>query len=103
MMKQRAPTKAEAKYMNQCKDLGCIVCILMGYIKPYEVAPEHTSVHHIDGKTKEGAHFKSIPLCAEHHQLGRTARHVNKNVFEGLYGKEDYLLKRTMEFLDAVK
>ena len=60
MMKQRAPTKAEAKYMNQCKDLGCIVCILMGYIKPYEVAPEHTAVHHIDGKTKQAAHFKSI-------------------------------------------
>ncbi|WP_339669077.1 Ref family recombination enhancement nuclease [uncultured Paraglaciecola sp.] len=36
-------------------------------IKPFSGAV--VSIHHIDGRTKEGAHKKCLPLCGWHHDV----------------------------------
>ena len=55
---------------------------------------EPVSIHHIDGRTKPGAHRKVLPLCAGHHQDGtgndksRIAVHPYKRRFEARYGSQ---------------
>ena len=73
---------------------GCIVCRL--HHDTYSPA----TIHHIDGKTKPGAHLDSIPLCYLHHQGGAdcaeyTSRHPYKARFVARYGTEQALLEAT--------
>lgn len=98
-MKGRTPTKAEKELWHDMAGLGCVACYVEGRVNPW------VSIHHIDGRTKPGAHKKVIALCAEHHQhndadpLGRTGVHPYKARFEGLYGSQEALLALTMERL----
>ena len=89
-MKGRNPTAAEKVWLSSICDSGCIVCLEFLHIKT-EASP-----HHIDGKTKKGAHFLTIPLCGRHHQIpgdGYTSRHGDgKARFEAAYGSELELL-----------
>jgi len=91
-MKGKPPNKAEKLYHDQlCSLVGCIACRIDGNLNFY------VSVHHIDGRTKPGAHLKVLPLCAPHHQqddadpAGRIAVHPNKARFEEKYGRQMYL------------
>jgi len=85
--------------MSAICEMGCIVCLEeMGLYSP--AVP-----HHMDGKTKEGAHFKTIPLCYQHHQSGRygtdcVSRHPYKAQFEKIYGTEQELLEKTRARLE---
>lgn len=99
-MKGRTPTAEEKRHMNKVAQLGCIVCWLhKGMYTP-------ACVHHLDGKTKQGAHFNVIPLCPIHHD-GRvddefaTSRHPYKRRFEHRYGAESYLLSETLKMLEG--
>ena len=95
----RKPNKEEQEWLNKICELGCIICILeMGVYSP-------ASPHHIDGKTKEGSHLKTIPLCGLHHQGGEhneqyTSRHPYKDRFEKRYGTEESLLKKVREMVN---
>lgn len=60
--KGRAPTADERRVMDALGRLPCIACLMNGQ------RTELISLHHIDGRTKPGAHFWVIPLCAYHHQ-----------------------------------
>ncbi len=102
-MQGRTPTKAEKQWMNDIVQIGCICCIEEGSLTPYEMPPEYTAIHHIDGKTKPEAHLKTIPICPFHHQEGPDARHVNKKRFVEKFGTEEYLLKRTGEILNEYR
>ncbi len=101
-MKGRPPTKEESIWMGDVCELGCIVCWLHYGILTTQVSP-----HHIDGKTKPGAHFKTIPLCSAHHQLADThkpkrwiSRHGDgKRAFEDAYGTEEFLLEKCREMV----
>jgi len=42
---------------------GCWCCTEIGI----ENREEDVLIHHVDGKTKPGAHFNTIPLCDGHH------------------------------------
>lgn len=88
--------------MAKASQYGCIVCVNAGFAEPFEVPIDHTSMHHLDGKTKPGAHLLTIPLCPAHHQHGPTARHVNKKRFEQLYGKEYDLLSQIKHIIGWV-
>jgi hypothetical protein len=96
-MKGSAPTKAERELHHEMAGLGCIACLLDGRVNPW------VSIHHIDGRTKPGAHKLVLAPCAQHHQqddtdpLGRVAVHPNKARFEKLYGTQRELLALTME------
>lgn len=98
MVAGRKPTAAEHKHMQAVAELGCIVCRLHHHT--YSPA----CIHHVDGKTKPGAHFKVLGLCYLHHQGGNdceeyTSRHPYKKRFEERYGTEEYLMQKTAELL----
>ena len=99
-MKGRAPTKEEKKWLDAVCEIGCIVCINEHNVYSPAVP------HHLDGKTKPGAHFATIPLCGRHHQTGGcggncVARHQNKFQFEKMYGNEAELLEQTRRMVNG--
>ncbi len=91
-LKGRAPTVEESRFMDAIARLGCIACLKDGIINPW------VSLHHIDGRTKPGAHKLVLPLCAPHHQqddtdpVGRISVHGHKATFTARYGTERELL-----------
>lgn len=89
----RTPTKEESRHMIAIANFGCVVCCreLSVFTLP--------EVHHMDGKTKPGAHLKTIPLCPRHHRIPSNdgawvSRHGDgKKPFEAAYGTEEELLQ----------
>lgn len=96
------PTKSDKKYWDAVAQLGCIPCKIDGYHNPL------VSIHHVDGRTKPGAHRKVLGLCAGHHQKGTNtnnpnmiAVHPDKARFEAKYGTQEELMRKTNERLAA--
>jgi hypothetical protein len=88
-MKGRAVTKADQKLWDALASIGCIACRKDGIVNPW------IAIHHIDGRSKPGAHQKVLPLCANHHQdngSGVIAVHPWKARFEEKYGSQMDLL-----------
>jgi len=85
--------------MAKAREIGCIACVKVGRIIPFEVPIEYTAIHHIEGKTKEDAHFLTIPLCPGCHQQNPDAVHRDRTQFEENYGTEYDLLDYTREIL----
>ncbi|MBI8355370.1 DUF968 domain-containing protein [Pseudomonas aeruginosa] len=98
-MKSRTPTRYEKHIHDRmASEIGCIACRKDG------IRNMHVSIHHIDGRTKPGAHLKVLPLCAGHHQDGTGAPeliavHPWKRRFEEKYGAQLELLEECMEIL----
>lgn len=98
-MKGRPPTADEARFMSSIAALGCIACKKDGWDNL------DVSVHHIDGRTKPGAHLLVLPLCAGHHQDGtgtnpsHIAVHPYKARFEARYGAQRELLAECVAML----
>lgn len=98
-MKGRAPTAMEAWFMDRMGTLPCICCLKDGWEN------REISLHHIDGRTKPGAHFLVIPLCSQHHQQddsdprGRVSVHGRKATFQARYGMQMDLLAECMAML----
>ncbi|WP_312547597.1 Ref family recombination enhancement nuclease [Massilia sp.] len=98
-MKGRPPTAEETRFMEAIAQLGCVACRKDGWHNP------DVSVHHIDGRTKPGAHLLVLPLCAGHHQDGTgpnttlIAVHPYKARFEARYGTQRELLVECVEML----
>lgn len=89
MLSGKKPTVAEKKRLDIICEFGCIVCYM--YLNEYSPALPH----HIDGKTKPGAHYKTIPLCDSHHSpygYEGVALHKNKHQFVKRFGTELILL-----------
>ena len=61
-LKGRSPTAAERTVMAALGKLPCIACHQHGKETVL------ISLHHIEGRTKPGAHLLQIPLCNYHHQ-----------------------------------
>lgn len=100
-MKGRQPTAEEKRHMKKVAALGCIVCLL------FEEVFTPASIHHMEGKTKPGAHFKALPLCFRHHQEGSccdewVSRHPHKARFEERYGTEEQLLEHVNKLIGVV-
>ena len=99
-MKGRPPTAEESRFMDAIGALGCIACKKDGRINPA------VSVHHIDGRTKPGAHFLILPLCGPHHQQddsdlrGRISLHGRKATFQARYGTERELLAECVALIE---
>lgn len=96
----RTPTKGEREWMDQVRQVGCIVCRLFeGEITPPEI-------HHLHGKTDPDAHYHTIPLCYFHHRAGldnhmATSRHPYKSRFEQRYASEQELFRRTQDIVNG--
>lgn len=96
-MKGRNPTADEKRWMNAAAELGCIVCLNeFGIESP-------AAIHHIEGKTKEGAHFLTIGLCGSHHQTGGegVALHHNKTRWEAKHGTQYELLQQVRDIING--
>ena len=98
-MKGRSPSAADKRLHSDMAALGCIACRIDGHHNPT------VSIHHIDGRTKAGAHSKVLPLCAGHHQdgygvPGLIAVHPWKRRFEDRYGRQEELLAKCLELID---
>jgi hypothetical protein len=81
--------------------VGCIACRKMG--RPYN---GQVSIHHLAGRTKPGAHWQVLGLCAGHHQDGygqpdEIAVHPWKARFEDAYGTQEDLLAECITLLRA--
>lgn len=92
-LKGRPPTAAEKAFMDLAGKIPCLACMIDGREN------HHISLHHIDGRTKPGAHFLVLPLCAPHHQQDdtdpqrRVSLHGRKETFTARYGTEAELLQ----------
>jgi hypothetical protein len=96
ILKGTTPTKDEKALWSRMAAYGCVACRKDGWHNA------EVSIHHIDGRTKPGAHRKVLPLCAGHHQDGTgipglIAVHPWKSRFEGRYGTQAELLAEVME------
>lgn len=89
-MKGSTPSAADKALWDKLSRVGCICCLHDGRFNPYGV------IHHVDGRTKKGAHQKVLFLCAPHHQQddasGVWAVHPNKGRFESEYGSQVELM-----------
>lgn len=100
-MKGRPPTAEEARFMDRMGKLPCIACLKDGWTNHV------ISLHHIDGRTKPGAHFLVIPLCGQHHQQDdsdirqRISVHGRKATFQARYGTERELLAECVAMLES--
>ena len=64
-------TLAEKKHMTKVADLGCMVCLRMGYQgTPAELHHKRAGT----GAGRRSSHYEVIPLCPEHHR-GKTGLH----------------------------
>lgn len=101
-MKGSTPSKAERELWDALASLGCAACRKDGIFNG------HVSIHHIDGRTKPGAHRKVLALCAGHHQDGTGAPgliavHPWKARFEERYGRQTELLDDCLQLLVPTK
>jgi len=100
-MKGRPPTAEEARFMDRMGKLPCIACQKDGWTNHV------ISLHHIDGRTKPGAHFLVLPLCGPHHQQddtdprGRISLHGHKKPFQARYGTERELLAECIAMFES--
>lgn len=92
------PNKSEKLYWSRLVSVvGCIACRIDG------ITNNHVSIHHIDGRTKPGAHMNVLPLCDRHHQTGgeeAPAVHPWKRRFEAKYGTQEELMAKCDEILN---
>ena len=92
-----APTKSDKALWSAMAAYGCVACRKDGIVNT------HVSIHHIDGRTKPGAHRKVLALCAPHHQTGgqdAPAIHPWLRRFEAKYGRQEDLLAEVMAEID---
>lgn len=77
-------TKAEKAHMGRVAELGCVLCLLLGYgATPAECHHPRTGV----GTGRKSSNMDVIGLCPQHHRLGNDALHVRgRKAWERLHG-----------------
>ena len=111
-LKGRNPTALEKLLGNKIGDIGCICCLNKKWYTSDMAEQESTkfiSLHHVEGRTKEWAHAKVLPLCAYHHDTPApnhapeelTPIHRgNKKEWIEFNGTEDELLKQVYDIIE---
>ena len=99
-MKGTNPTKSDREFWDRLAQLGCVACRKDGEFN------QHVSIHHIEGRTRPGAHRKVLALCAGHHQDGTGAPgliavHPWKTKFQQRYGNQLDLLAECVQLLES--
>ena len=96
-MKGKNRTAKEKLFHDELAQFGCIACHIEGRINT------HVSIHHVNGRTKVGAHMQVLPLCGPHHQdqgQGVIAVHPWKARFEEKYGNQYDLIEKCKELIN---
>ena len=96
-MSTRKANKHEKSHMEKVARLGCLICLKEG--NPFSPA----ELHHIKDVATIGgqraSHFEVIPLCVNHHRIGKESFHENSKGFSEKWGSQRELLKETLELL----
>lgn len=96
-MKGKNPSAKQKRFHDLLvQQIGCQACLQDNGVRNH-----HTSIHHIDGRTKPHAHWWVLSVCAGHHQdgygvQGQIAIHPYKARFEAQYGKQMGLLEEAV-------
>lgn len=80
--KKHSKTKEEKDHLNWVASLGCVICGCVA------------CVHHIRILGEPRNHFKTIPLCYNHHQGKEGIHTLGKYEFRKRYGHELEMLKK---------
>jgi hypothetical protein len=80
---KKSKTKAEHDHLNLVASHPCMVC-----------NNQNVNVHHIRESGEPRNHFKSIPLCYDHHQGPNGIHTLGKKEFYKRYGHEIKMLKK---------
>ncbi|WP_438436391.1 Ref family recombination enhancement nuclease [Kluyvera georgiana] len=108
-LKGRTPRAAERSLMDKIGTLPCIACYVHG------VTNDNATIHHINGRTADGAHAYVLSLCDHHHQHAAPAAiravypwlvpvHADgncggKSAFEALNGSQEHLYSLCLEMI----
>lgn len=68
MITKRSPTAAEKRYIEQIKEMACLICD----------APGPSDAHHI----KQTTHYLAIPLCKDCHQGAKNGIHGARHMWK---------------------
>ena len=79
---KKGKTKAEKEHLNWVASNPCMVCN-----NPV------VCVHHIRESGEPRDHYKTIPLCYDHHQGEYGLHHLGKDEFRKRFGHELGMLK----------
>jgi len=92
-------SKAEREYYDKLSQLGCIVCINLGYGFS---TPHIHHIRHGAGMGQKSSWNDAIPLCPNHHQHGGygIALHAGIKEFEKRYGTETELRNQVKALLN---
>lgn len=93
-------TKDERRHLSAVADLGCILCMHLGY--PGTPA----EIHHLRagmGMAQRSNNYNVIPLCPEHHRGNSGYHGLGRRAFERMYNTdENELLHETQQLLGTL-
>lgn len=111
-LKGRNPSALEKILANKIGDIGCICCLNKKWYTSDMAEQETTkfvSLHHVEGRTKEWAHAKVLPLCVYHHDTPAPSHapeeltpihRGNKKEWVTFNGTEEELLKQVYDMIE---
>ena len=87
--KRKTPRRGPArdpKYLDWIRGLACVVC-WPGSIG-YSLSTTHREAAHVGerGLGQKCSDYETIPLCAQHHRLGKDSHHVLSKAFWAHHG-----------------
>lgn len=92
-------TKADRQHLSRLAELGCVLCIRLGY---YATPAE---IHHIrdgQGLGQRASHYDALPMCPMHHRGDIGIHGMGRRAFERHYGvTETELLADARRLLEA--
>jgi hypothetical protein len=80
---KKSKSKAERDHLNLVASHPCMVC-----------NAHPVNVHHIRESGEPRDHFKTIPLCPNHHQGPEGIHHLGKKEFYKRFGHEIKMLEK---------
>jgi hypothetical protein len=80
---KKSKTKAEKEHLNLVASHGCMVC-----------DSPVVCVHHIRESGEPRDHYKTIPLCPDHHQGYSGIHYLGKKEFYKRFGHEMDMLEK---------
>ena len=102
MAKKKEKTKAEKERLKTIAEMPCYACFQDGL-------ETQSEVHHIrslklgSGIGKKTNFIYTIPLCVNHHRLGKVSVHLGKVEFEKKYGTQEEILKKVNREIERCK
>lgn len=114
-LKGRTHTAEEKRLANKLADIGCICCLNQGWTQSHEhvhTGQHFISLHHVEGRIKQWAHAKVLPLCHFHHQSPAPEDapkelfplHGNaKPIWEKVNGTQTALLKQVYAMIGELR